>query len=69
MLNTAAFIAIDQVQEANKQLINTFVKNDTIATIFHKLVDTQAEFTKTTAKTSIDMMTAFSKRIMTPAYK
>lgn len=70
MLNTTAYIAIDQIQSAKKEFVKTFIKNEEFAEICNKFVDTQAEYTKHATKLSIDSMTAFFKLVMTPeAYK
>lgn len=66
MINTAAFIVIDQIQDAKKQFVKTFIQNEAFAAICNNFVDTQAEYTKQATKLSIDSMTAFAKLLMTP---
>lgn len=66
MINTAAFIVIDQIQSAKKQFVSTVVKNEALAKILNNFVDTQSDYTKQATKLSIDSMTAFTKLLMSP---
>lgn len=66
MLNTAAYIAIDQVQSAKKEFVKSFVKNEKLADILNTFVDTQAEYTKQATKATIDSVTALGKFITSP---
>lgn len=48
---------IDSVQNGKKQIVKTFVQNETVAEALNKFVDAQTEYTKKAAKVGIDTAT------------
>lgn len=46
MFNQYAFQAVDAIQSAKKQFVNTFVQHDEFKKVLTTFVDAQAEYTK-----------------------
>ena len=59
MFNTITHSAIDMVQTGKKQVVNTFVKHDTLADTINKFVDTETAYTKALFDNTINTMTGF----------
>ena len=52
---------IDTVQDAKKQVVKTFIKDDTFKSELIKLIDAQAVATKTSVDACLAIATAFTK--------
>ena len=52
---------IDSIQSGKKQFVNTFVQDATFKTELIKLIDAQAQATKTSVEASLAIATAFAK--------
>lgn len=65
MINTIAYIALDQWLMAEKQLISVFAPFEPLASIFNKFVEAKAELTQSIAKQTIDAFVDFSKQFPT----
>lgn len=59
MLNTITHTAIDTVQTGKKQIVNTFVKHETLADTINKFVDAETAYTKAIFDNTINTMTGF----------
>lgn len=59
---------IDSVQNANKQIVNTFVTNDSLKKELIKLVDAQTEFAKGQVKTTLSLTETFYKNFSDAIY-
>ena len=46
---------IDTIQDAKKQIVNTFVKDESLVKTINDFVDSQRAFTKQVAKTTFDV--------------
>jgi hypothetical protein len=66
MFNTDTII--DSVQDAKKQVVNTFVTNDSFKKELIKLIDAQTNFAKGQVKTSLQIAEAIVKNASTAAY-
>lgn len=53
---------IDTVQGAKTQIVNTFVKDETLAKSIQAFVDSQTAFTKQVAKTTFEVATETAKQ-------
>jgi uncharacterized protein YoxC len=53
---------IDTVQGAKTQIVNTFVKDETLAKSIQAFVDSQTAFTKQVAKTTFEVATESAKQ-------
>ena len=53
---------IDTVQGAKSQIVNTFVKDETLAKSIQAFVDSQTAFTKQVAKTTFEVATESAKQ-------
>jgi hypothetical protein len=60
---------IDQIQNGKKQIVNTFVKDETFKTELIKLIDIQATFAKGSIQSSLDIMNAFMNKGTAAFYK
>ena len=60
---------IDSVQNAKKQVVNTFVTDKTFQADLIKLVDAQTEFAKGQVKTTLSIAEAFVKNASDAIYK
>jgi hypothetical protein len=60
---------IDSVQNAKKQVVNTFVTDDKFKAELIKLVDAQTEFAKGQVKTTLSIAEAFVKNASDAVYK
>jgi hypothetical protein len=52
---------IDTVQSGKKQFVNTFVKDEKFKAELNKLIDAQAQATKTAVEASLAIASAFTK--------
>lgn len=59
---------IDAVQGAKKQVVNTFIKDDTFKSELIKLIDAQAAATKTSVDACLAIATAFTKNTTAMMY-
>ena len=59
---------IDSVQHAKKQIVNTFVTNETFKTDLIKLIDAQTEFCKGQIKTSLAIAESLVKNASNAVY-
>lgn len=59
---------IDSVQNAKKQIVNTFVTNDSFKKELIKLVDAQTEFAKGQVKTTLSIAEAIVKNASAAVY-
>lgn len=59
---------IDAVQGAKKQVVNTFIKDDTFKSELIKLIDAQADATKTSVDACLAIATAFTKNTTAMMY-
>ncbi len=59
---------IDSVQNAKKQVVNTFVTDDKFKAELVKLVDAQTEFAKGQVKTTLSIAEAFVKNASNAIY-
>ncbi len=59
---------IDGVQNAKKQIVNTFITNDSFKKELIKLVDAQTEFAKGQVKTTLAIAEAFVKNASSAVY-
>jgi hypothetical protein len=59
---------IEGVQNAKKQIVNTFVTNETFKKELIKLVDAQTEFAKGQVKTTLAIAEAFVKNASAAVY-
>jgi uncharacterized protein YoxC len=53
---------IDTVQGAKTQIVNTFVKDETLAKSIQAFVDSQTAFSKQVAKTTFEVATESAKQ-------
>lgn len=60
---------IDSVQNAKKQIVNTFVTDDKFKKDLIKLVDAQTEFAKGQVKTTLSIAEALVKNAGDAVYK
>ena len=60
--------AIDSVQNAKKQFVNTFITNESFKKELTKLVDAQTEFAKGQVKTTLSIAEAFIKNATDAVY-
>jgi hypothetical protein len=60
---------IDAVQSGKKQFVNAFVKDESFKKELIKLIDAQAEATKTSVEASLAIATAFTKQATEVFYK
>lgn len=60
--------AIDAIQGAKKQFVNTFVTDDKFKAELVKLVDAQTEFAKGQVKTTLSIAEAFVKNATQAVY-
>jgi hypothetical protein len=51
---------IDAVQTGNKNIVNTFVQNESIKEALVKVIDTQADMTKKFVKQTTDTVSVFA---------
>jgi hypothetical protein len=58
---------IDAVQNGKKQIVNTFVQNETIAKALNDFVDAQSEYTKKAAKVGLDTFTTVTQEAVKTA--
>lgn len=66
MFNTD--FAIDSIQNAKKQFVNTFVTNDSFKKELVKLIDAQTDFAKGQVKTTLEIAEAFVKNASNAVY-
>lgn len=59
---------IDSVQNAKKQVVNTFIADDKFKAELVKLVDAQTEFAKGQVKTTLSIAEAFVKNASNAIY-
>ena len=59
---------IDSVQNAKKQIVETFVTNESLKKELVKLVDAQTKFAKTQYTTSIELAQTFWKNASDAVY-
>lgn len=59
MFNTITNTAIDTVQTGKKQIVNTFVKHETLADTINKFVDAETQYTKALFDNTVNTMTGF----------
>ena len=59
---------IDSIQSAKKQIVNTFVTNESFKKELVKLIDAQTEFAKGQTKTSLAIVEAFVKNVSNAVY-
>ena len=59
---------IDSVQNAKKQVVNTFITDDKFKAELVKLVDAQTEFAKGQVKTTLSIAEAFVKNATAAVY-
>ena len=59
---------IDNVQNAQKKIVETFVTNDSFKKELVKLIDAQTKFAKTQYTTSIELAQAFWKNASEAVY-
>jgi hypothetical protein len=52
---------IDTIQSGKKQFVNTFVKDEKFKAELNKLIDAQAQATKTSVEASLAIASAFTK--------
>ena len=52
---------VDAIQTGKKNLVNTFVQNETVKTSLIQFVDAQAAYTKQAAKVGMDTMTTLTQ--------
>jgi hypothetical protein len=52
---------IDTIQGGKKQFVNTFVKDEKFKAELNKLIDAQAQATKTAVEASLAIASAFTK--------
>ena len=60
---------IDTIQDGKKQIVNTFVKDETFKTELIKLVDAQTKFAKGSVQSTLDIAQAFVKNASNAVYK
>ena len=53
---------IDTIQDAKKQIVNTFVKDESLVKTINDFVDSQRAFTKQVAKTTFDVSMETAKQ-------
>ena len=59
---------IDSIQNAKKQMVNTFVTDPRLKEELSKLVDSQTEFAKGQVKTTLSIAEAFVKNATSAVY-
>jgi hypothetical protein len=64
MFNQFAFQAVDGIQSAKKQFVNTFVQHDGFQKVLNGFVDAQTEYTKAAITAGSDAMTKTSEILM-----
>jgi hypothetical protein len=62
-------VIIDSVQNAKKQVVNTFVVDQTIKAGLIEVIDAQTEFTKTVAKNMLTFSQLAVKNFPVPTVK
>ena len=60
---------IDAIQDGKKQIVNTFVKDESFKTELTKLVDAQTKFAKGSVQSTLDIAQAFVKNASNAFYK
>ena len=60
---------IDTIQDGKKQIVNTFVKDESFKTELIKLVDAQTKFAKGSVQSTLDIAQAFVKNASNAIYK
>lgn len=60
---------IDAIQDSKKQIVNTFVKDESFKAELTKLVDAQTKFAKGSVQSSLDIAQAFVKNASNAFYK
>ena len=60
---------IDAIQDGKKQIVNTFVKDESFKTELIKLVDAQTKFAKGSVQSTLDIAQAFVKNASNAVYK
>jgi hypothetical protein len=60
---------IDTIQEGKKQVVNTFVKDESFKSELIKLVDAQTKFAKGSVQSTLDIAQAFVKNASNAFYK
>lgn len=60
---------IDQIQSGKKQIVNTFVKDETFKTELNRLIDAQAQAAKVSVEASMAIAQAFMKNGGAAFYK
>jgi hypothetical protein len=60
---------IDTIQDGKKQIVNTFVKDESFKTELIKLVDAQTKFAKGSVQSTLDIAQAFVKNASNAVYK
>jgi len=57
------YTTLDQIQAANTQLVNSFIKDEGIRTVVNEYIAAQTEFAKTTFKVGVDAATLINKQV------
>jgi hypothetical protein len=60
---------IDAIQDGKKQIVNTFVKDESFKSELTKLVDAQTKFAKGSVQSTLDIAQAFVKNASNAFYK
>ena len=60
---------IDAIQDGKKQIVNTFVKDESFKTELTKLVDAQTKFAKGSVQSTLDIAQSFVKNASNAFYK
>lgn len=60
---------IDAIQDGKKQIVNTFVKDESFKSELIKLVDSQTKFAKGSVQSTLDIAQAFVKNASNAFYK
>jgi len=64
MFNQFAFQAVDGIQSAKKQFVNTFVQHTEFQKVLNGFVDAQTEYTKAAITAGSDAMTKTNEILM-----
>ncbi len=64
MFNQYAFQAVDGIQSAKKQFVNTFVQHDEFQKVLNGFVDAQTEYTKAAITAGSDAITKTGEILM-----
>lgn len=59
---------VDAVQNGKKELVKTFIQNESVAEAMNTFIDTETELTKKAAKTGLDTFTTLAAET-TKAYQ